>query len=68
MSNEFEIYPEEIEQLQNLREFEIWFNAIDSCVNFDNIDNLIEYLTTIERPEFLLYAINFKNKYLKNES
>lgn len=68
MSDEFEIYPEEIEQLQNLREFEIWFNTIDSCVNFDNIDNLIAYLMTIERPEFLLYAMDFKNKYLKNES
>lgn len=62
---DFEIFPEEIESLQSLREFEIWFTTIDSVVDFDDIDPLLEYLTTIERPDFYMYAFNFKQKYLK---
>jgi len=62
--DEFEIYPEEIASLRNAREFEIWLNAIDSVICFENIDNLIEYLITIDRPDFVLEAIKFKKKYL----
>jgi len=61
--DEFEIYPEEIASLRNAREFEIWLNAIDSVICFENIDNLIEYLITIDRPDFVLEAIKFKKQY-----
>lgn len=65
MNDEFQIYPEEIEQLESLREFEIWFNTMDSCVQFENIDSLLSYLSTIDKPDFYMYAYNFKQQYLK---
>ena len=64
MEDEFEIYPEEINDLKNVREFQIWLNTLDTALAFSNIDNLIEYLTTIDKPEFVMYALEFKHKYL----
>jgi hypothetical protein len=64
MDDTFEIYPDEIAELKTVREFEIWLNALDSVIAFTNIDRLIEHLTTIDKPEFVMYALEFKHKYL----
>ena len=64
MDGTFDIFPEDIEQLETVREFNIWLNAMDSAIAFTNIDSLIEYLISIDRPEFVMAALDFKHKYL----
>ena len=64
MNSEFEIYEEDISNLENVREFNIWLNATDAIIEFDNIDPLIEYLIEASRPDFVMAALDFKHKYL----
>ena len=61
---DFEIYTDTIISLQNVREFEVWLIATDDVIEFVNIDSLIEYLLEIDRPEFVLKALEFKQNYL----
>ncbi len=63
----FEIHAEDIEQLETVREFNIWLNTIDDAIGIENLDPLIHYLITIERPEFVMAALDFKHKYLIDE-
>tara|TARA_R110002020_G_scaffold209127_2_gene415070 strand:- start:171 stop:374 length:204 start_codon:yes stop_codon:yes gene_type:complete len=65
---EFEIYPEDIEQLETVKEFDIWLSAIDSVIEIDNLDPLIEHLISVDRPQFVMAALGFKHKYLNNET
>ena len=67
MNYEFEIYEEDIAQLETVREFNIWLNAIDNIVEFDNIDPLIQYLISVDRYDFVMASLDFKHKYLKDE-
>ena len=64
---EFEIYEDDIANLETVREFNIWLNAIDNIVEFDNIDPLIEYLIGIDRPDFVMACLDFRQKYLIDE-
>ena len=67
MSGHFEIHEEDISQLETVREFNIWLHAIDDAIEFENIDPLIEYLISIDRPDFVMAALDFKHKYLTDE-
>lgn len=60
----FDIYAEDIEELENVREFKIWLNATDAVLEFENIDPLIEYLISVNRYEFVMAALDFKHKHL----
>jgi hypothetical protein len=62
--DDFEIYCGTIENLQSVREFEIWLTATDDAIEITNIDPLIEYLLEINKPEFVLKALEFKQLYL----
>ena len=64
----FEIHSEDIEQLETVREFNIWLYAIDDAIHIENVDALVEYLIGIERPEFVMAALDFKYKYLTDEN
>ena len=64
----FEIHAEDIEQLETVREFNIWLYAIDDAIHIENVDALVEYLIGIERPEFVMAALDFKHKYLTDEN
>ena len=64
----FEIHSEDIEQLETVREFNIWLYAIDDAIHIENVDALVEYLIGIERPEFVMAALDFKHKYLTDEN
>lgn len=66
MNGQFEIYEDDISQLETVREFNIWLNAIDNAIEIENIDPLIEYLINIERPDFVMAALDFKHKYLSD--
>ena len=63
----FEIHAEDIENLETVREFNIWLYAIDDAIQIDNIDPLVEYLISVDRPEFVMAALDFKHKYLSDE-
>ncbi len=64
----FEIHSEDIEQLETVREFNIWLYAIDDAIHIENVDALVEYLIEVERPEFVMAALDFKHKYLTDEN
>jgi hypothetical protein len=68
MNDAFEIYPEDIEQLETIREFNIWLNAIDNAIEIENLDPLIEYLISVNRYDFVMAALDFKHKYLTDEN
>jgi len=68
MNDEFEIYEDDILQLETVREFNIWLTAIDNAIELENIDPLIEYLISVDRPEFVMAALDFKHKYLSDEN
>ena len=65
MNEEFDIYPEDIEQLETIKEFNIWLKATDSVIEITNIDPLIEHLIEANRYDFVMAALEFKYKYLK---
>jgi len=65
MNDEFDIYPEDIEQLETIREFNIWLSAIDANIEITNIDPLVEYLISVDRYDFVMAALDFKHKYLE---
>ena len=67
MNDEFEIYEDDISQLETVREFNIWLTAIDSVIDFENIDPLIEFLIEANRYEFVMAALDFKHKYLLDQ-
>jgi len=64
MNYDFEIYEEDIAQLESVREFKIWITTIDNIIEIDNLDPLIEHLISIERPDFVMAALDYKHKYL----
>ena len=64
----FEIHAEDIEQLETVREFNIWLYAIDDAIQIENVDALVEYLISVDRPEFVMAALDFKHKYLSDEN
>jgi hypothetical protein len=64
MDNGFDIYSEDIEQLETLREFNVWLTATDNVIEFENIDPLIEHLIQANRYDFVMAALDFKHKYL----
>ena len=63
----FEIHAENIENLETVREFNIWLYAIDDAIQIENVDALVEYLISVDRPEFVMAALDFKHKYLSDE-
>ena len=63
----FEIHAENIENLETVREFNIWLYAIDDVIQIENVDALVEYLISVDRPEFVMAALDFKHKYLSDE-
>lgn len=65
MYDDFEIREETIRSFRNVDEFKIWLWATDDVIEFSNIDQLIYLLIHMELPEYVMEALDFRNKYLK---
>ena len=46
----------------------IWFDTIDDFIEFENVDELLNELALIDRPEFYMYVYFFKQDFLKDEN
>lgn len=65
---EFEVNINQILSFQNIGEFVIWFDTIDDFIEFENVDELLNELALIDRPEFYMYVYFFKQDFLKDEN
>ena len=61
---EFDLHVECIKEFETVREFEVWLTATDNLIQFSNIDNLIYFLIEINKPDFVMAALDFKRQYL----
>lgn len=65
---EFEVNINQILSFQNIGEFVIWFDTIDDFIEFENVDELLNELALIDRPEFYMYVYFFKQEFLNDEN
>lgn len=64
---EFEVNINQILSFQNIGEFVIWFDTIDEFIEFENVDELLNELALIDRPDFYMYVYFFKQDFLKDD-
>lgn len=65
---EFEVNINQILSFQNIGEFVIWFDTVDEFIEFENVDELLNELALIDRPDFYMYVYFFKQDFLKDEN
>jgi len=65
---DFEINIGQIMSFESLREFMIWFDTMDDYIEFENVDELLNELAVMDKPDFYMYVYDFKQQFLKDEN
>ena len=65
MHDDFEISELDIRRCKNKDEFRLWLETVDDIIEITNIDSLIYLLIQMELPEYVMEALDFREKYLK---